>query len=350
MNETAATRIKNILQTVIIQYIYAGEPVGSGMVSKRHIPRLSPATIRHIMSEMEEMGYLMQPHASAGRIPTDKGFRFYVDSILKIKELPQSEREKINARCQRSQEIENIMSDASSIMSSLSNCMGVVLAPKFDNVFIKHIEFIRLGRTQVMMLLVSNSAIVQNYIVRIEEDLKQHDLERMSAYLNSIAKGLTLRKLKKKIIEEMRKEKTLYDWLMAKALKLSKAALDEGKNRNAGNIYVEGKANIFDQPEFIEDAEKMKLLFKTFEEKSVLVKVLDKAMDANGVQIFIGPESGFDEIRECSVVTAPYSNNGNIFGTLGIIGPMRMNYSRVIPLVNYTADLLSDIMARREAV
>ena len=350
MNETAATRIKNILQTVIIQYIYAGEPVGSGMVSKRHIPRLSPATIRHIMSEMEEMGYLMQPHASAGRIPTDKGFRFYVDSILKIKELPQAEREKINARCQRSQEIENIMSDASSIMSSLSNCMGVVLAPRFDNVFIKHIEFIRLGRTQVMMLLVSNSATVQNYIVRIEEDLKQHDLERMSAYLNSIAKGLTLRKLKKKIIEEMRKEKTLYDRLMAKALKLSKAALDEGKNRNAGNIYVEGKANIFDQPVFIEDAEKMKLLFKTFEEKSVLVKVLDKAMDANGVQIFIGPESGFDEIRECSVVTAPYSNNGNIFGTLGIIGPMRMNYSRVIPLVNYTADLLSDIMARREAV
>ncbi|MDP2681248.1 MAG: heat-inducible transcriptional repressor HrcA [Deltaproteobacteria bacterium] len=350
MNETAATRIKNILQTVIIQYIYAGEPVGSGMVSKRHIPHLSPATIRHIMSEMEEMGYLMQPHASAGRIPTDKGFRFYIDSILKIKELPQAEREKINARCQRSQEIENIMSDASSILSSLSNCMGVVLAPRFDNVFIKHIEFIRLGRTQVMMLLVSNSAIVQNYIVRIEEDLKQHDLERMSAYLNSIAKGLTLRKLKKKIIEEMRKEKTLYDRLMAKALKLSKAALDEGKNRNAGNIYVEGKANIFDQPEFIEDAEKMKLLFKTFEEKSVLVKVLDKAMDANGVQIFIGPESGFDEIRECSVVTAPYSNNGNIFGTLGIIGPMRMNYSRVIPLVNYTADLLSDIMARREAV
>ncbi|MEK7842488.1 MAG: heat-inducible transcriptional repressor HrcA [Deltaproteobacteria bacterium] len=350
MNETAATRIKNILQTVIIQYIYAGEPVGSGMVSKRHIPRLSPATIRNIMSEMEEMGYLMQPHASAGRIPTDKGFRFYVDSILKIKELPQAEREKIKSRCQRSHEIENIMSDASSILSSLSNCMGVVLAPKFDNVFIKHIEFIRLGRTQVMMLLVSNSAIVQNYIVRIEEDLKQHDLERMSAYLNGIAMGLTLRKLKKKIIEEMRKEKTLYDRLMAKALKLSKAALDEGKNKNAGNIYVEGKANIFDQPEFIEDAEKMKLLFKTFEEKSVLVKILDKAMDANGVQIFIGPESGFDEIRECSVVTAPYSNNGNILGTLGIIGPMRMNYSRVIPLVNYTADLLSDIMARREAV
>jgi len=350
MNVTAETRIKNILETVIIQYIHAGVPVGSVVVSKRYVPHLSPATIRNVMSEMEEMGYLMQPHASAGRIPTDKGFRFYVDSIMEIKKLPRGEREKIKTRCQRSHEIENIMYDASSILSSLSNCMGVVLAPKFDNVFIKHIEFIRLDRTQIMMLLVSNSAIVRNYVVRIEENLSQHDLERMSAYLNSIAKGVTLRKLKKKIIEEMRKEKTLYDRLMAKALKLSKAALDDGKNKNAGNIYVEGKANIFDQPELIEDAKKMKLLFKTFEEKSVLVKILDKAMDTKGVQIFIGPESGFDEIRDCSVITAPYGNNDNILGTLGIIGPMRMNYSSVIPLVNYTAGLLSDIMARREAV
>lgn len=349
MNERLATeRIKNILQAIIIQYIHTGEPVGSEMLSRKHSPHLSPATIRNIMSEMEEMGYLMQPHASAGRAPTDKGFRFYVDSILKVRELPWAEREKIKSRCQRSQEIEDVMSGTSSVLSSLSNCMGVVLAPKFDSVFIKHIEFIRLGKTQIMMLLVSNSAIIQNSIVRIEEDLKQHDLERMSAYLNSIAKGLTLQKLKKKIIQEMRKEKNLYDRMMAKALKLSKIALD--KDKNSDNIYVEGKANIFDQPEYASNAEKMKLLFRAFEEKSILIKILDKAMDLQGVQIFIGPESGFDEIRECSIVTAPYSSNGNILGTLGIIGTMRMNYSRVIPLVNYTAGLLSDIMARREAV
>lgn len=350
MNERlAAERIKNILQAIIIQYIHTGEPVGSEMLSRKHCPHLSPATIRNIMSEMEEMGYLMQPHASAGRAPTDKGFRFYVDSILKVRELPWAEREKIKSRCQRSQEIEDVMSDASSVLSSLSNCMGVVLAPKFDNTVIKHIEFIRLGKTQIMMLLVSNSAIIQNRIVRIEEDLKQHDLERMSAYLNSIAKGLTLQKLKKKIIQEMRKEKNLYNAMMAKALNiLSNIALD--KDKNSGNIYVEGKANIFDQPEFIEDAEKMKLLFKTFEEKSTLVKILDKAMALQGVQIFIGPESGFDEISGCSIVTAPYSSEGNVLGTLGVIGLTRMNYSRVIPLVNYTAGLLSDIMARREAV
>lgn len=348
MNKLTTDRIKNILQAVIVQYIYTGEPVGSNMLNKKHIPEMSPATIRNIMSEMEEMGYLAQPHASAGRIPTDKGFRFYVDSILKIKELPPETMEKIRARCQRSKEVENVMLNASSILSSLSDCMGIVLAPRFENIFIKHIEFIKLNKTQVMMLLVSNSGIVQNRVVRIEEDLRQHDLERMSAYLNGIAKGLTLRKLKAKIIQEMKKEKNLYDQLLAKALEISRVALD--KDKNTDNIYVEGKTNILDQPEFIQDAEKMRLLFKTFEEKSILVKILDKAMGSEGVQIFIGSESGFNEINVCSIVTAPYSNNGNVLGTLGVVGPTRMNYSKVIPLVNYTAMLLSDIMARREAV
>ena len=341
-------RIKNILQAIIIQYIYTGEPVGSGMLNKKYILELSPATIRNIMSEMEEMGYLMQPHASAGRVPTDKGFRFYVDSILKIKELSPETREKIKTRCQPFQEIEKVMGNASSILSSLSDWMGVVLAPRFENVFIKHIEFIKLGKMQVMMLLVSNSGIVQNRIMRIEEELVQHDFERMSAYLNGISRGLTLRKLKTKILDEMKKEKNLYDQLLAKALKLSKIALD--KDENTDKVYVEGKTNIFDQPEFIEDAEKMKLLFRAFEEKSILVKILDKTMHAQGVQIFIGSENGFNEIKECSIVTAPYGSDGNILGTLGVIGLTRMNYSKVIPLVNYTASLLSDIMARREAV
>ncbi|MBI5328736.1 MAG: heat-inducible transcription repressor HrcA [Deltaproteobacteria bacterium] len=349
MNERLTTgRIKNILQAIIMQYIYTGEPVGSNMLSKKHIPELSPATLRNVMSEMEEMGYLRQPHASAGRIPTDKGFRFYIDCILKVKKLSQPEMAKIKTRCHRSQEIEKVMFNTSSILSSLSDCMGVVLAPRFENVFIKHMEFIKLGKKQVMMLLVSNSGIVLNRIVKIEDDLEQHDMERMSAYLNGIARGLTLRKLKAKIVEEMKKEKNLYDQLLSKALKLSKIALD--KDENTDNVYVDGKTNIFDQPEFIEDAEKMKLLFRAFEEKSVLIKILDKAIDAKGVHIFIGSESGFNEINGCSIITAPYGSSGNVFGTLGVIGPTRMNYSRIIPLVNYTAALLSDIMTRREAL
>src|SRR3990172_457241 len=145
MNRRLTTeRIKNILQAIIIQYIYTGEPVGSGMLNKKYILELSPATIRNIMSEMEEMGYLMQPHASAGRIPTDKGFRFYVDSILKIKELPKTEKKQIRIRCQKCTDIGKVMYNASSILSTFSDCMGIVLAPRFDNVFIKHTEFIKL--------------------------------------------------------------------------------------------------------------------------------------------------------------------------------------------------------------
>jgi len=348
MDEILKMRIKSILEAVINRYLCTSEPVGSDMLSKRHIPALSPATIRNIMSDMEEMGYLMQPHASAGRIPTDKGFRFYVDCILKVRELPKTEKKQIRIRCQKCTDIEKVMYNASSILSTFSDCMGIVLAPRFDNVFIKHTEFIKLGRMQVMVLLVSSSGIVHSRIVRIEEELEQRDLERMSGYLNSIAKGLTIRGLKTKILEEMKKEKNLYNRLLAKALKLSKIALD--REENDSDVYVEGKSNVLNQPEFINDADRMKLLFKTFEEKSVLVKILDKAMDTTGIQTFIGSENGVNEIRGCSIVTAPYSSNGNVLGTLGVIGPTRMNYARVIPLVSYTAGLLSDIMVRREAV
>ncbi|MBI3398444.1 MAG: heat-inducible transcription repressor HrcA [Deltaproteobacteria bacterium] len=348
MDNRLTDRMKNILQTVIMQYIYTGEPMGSHVVSKKHMTALSPATIRNTMAVMEEMGYLMQPHPSSGRVPTDKGLRLYVDSILKIEELSKAEREKIKTKCQKSQEIERIMNDTSNILSAFSNCMGIVSPPRFDNIFIRHIEFIKLGKTQLMVLLISNSGIVQNRMVRIEKELKQHDLERMSGYLNDIARGLTLRKLKAKIIEKMEEEKTLYNQLLKKALTLSKIALD--KDEDTDSVYVEGKMNMLNHPEFTKDIEKMKLLFRTFEEKSVLVKILDKAMDAEDIKIFIGSENRFNEIKGCSIVTAPYGSNGNILGTLGVIGPKRMNYSKVIPLVNYTASILSDIMARREAV
>jgi len=341
-------RMKNILQTVIMQYIYTGEPVGSSVVSQKYMTDLSPATIRNTMSVMEDMGYLTQPHASSGRVPTDQGLRFYVDSMLEIEELSQAERKKIKTKYHESQEIERIMSDTSIILSVFSNCMGIVIPPRLDNISIKYIEFIKLNKMQIMVLLVSNSGIVQNRMVRIEEELTQHDLERMSGYLNEIAKGLTLGKLKAKIIEKMKEEKTLYDQLLKKALDLSKIALD--KEEDTDSVYVEGKMNILNDPEFTKDVEKMKLLFRAFEEKSILVKILDKTMHAQGVQIFIGSENGINEIKECSIVTAPYGSDGKTFGTLGVIGPTRMNYSKVIPLVNYTASLLSDIMTRREAV
>jgi len=170
----------------------------------------------------------------------------------------------------------------------------------------------------------------------------------MSGYLNEIAKGLTLGKLKAKIIEKMKEEKTLYDQLLKKALDLSKIALD--KEEDTDSVYVEGKMNILNDPEFTKDVEKMKLLFRAFEEKSILVKILDKALDTEAIKILIGSENRVNEIKGCSIITAPYTSNGNILGTLGVIGPKRMNYSKVIPLVNYTASILSDIMAKREAV
>lgn len=348
MSNRTPNRVRDVLQAIITQYIVSGEPVGSSILAQKYISDLSPATIRNIMSAMEDMGYLSKPHTSAGRVPTDMGFRFYIDSILEVKELSKAEREKIKEKYREASEIDAVMQDTSNILSSLSNCMGLVLAPRFDNIFIKHIEFVRLSRTQIMVLIVSTSGIVQNRIVRIDEELKQHELEKMTGYLNEIVKGLTLRMLKHKIIEEMEEEKNLYDQLLKKALVLSRIALDNTKQTD--NIYIEGKTNILEQPEFVYDLEQMKLLFKAFEEKSVLLNILDKAMNVLGIQVSIGSENGVGDIQGCSIITAPYSSNGNILGTLGVVGPVRMNYAKIIPLVSYTANLLGEIITQREAI
>jgi len=337
-------RTRGVLLAVIKDYIHTAEPVGSKTVVERYTFDLSPATIRNIMAELEEEGYLRQPYPSAGRIPTDKGFRFYVDSLLKVRELPEGERERIRCRYKDIDRLEDIMKETTKVLSTLSRCIGLVLTPGFDNVIIRHIEFIRLGCKQILILLASTTGMVYTKVIHTDEDIGQADLERMSVYLRGMAIGLTLRGLRAKVVEEMKREKALYDHLMAKALQMSEEAL---RGEGNGDVYVEGRVNILDQPEFRNDLEKMKALFKAFEEKGALVKLLDKGLSAEGVQIYIGEDIEFNEVKGCSLVTAPYGGKDYTLGTIGVIGPVRMDYSRVIPLVDWTARLLGDLLATR---
>ncbi len=341
MTQTLTDRDREVLEAIITDYIQSAEPVGSRTVSKKSKIGLSPATIRNVMADLEEMGFLTQPHTSAGRVPTDRAFRFYVDSILEVRKLKLVDRGRIEMGFQdEGMDTNEIMKRASSLLSLLSKQTGVILAPRFGSNIFKHIEFIKLREKTILVIIVCKSGEVQNKLIESDEHMSQDELDKYSRYLTEIMGGLNLVEARRKILEEMKKEKVLFDKLMYRALQLSQKALeDEG----GGDLYIEGKTNILQSPEFA-DLEKMRTLLQAFEEKTKIVKLLDKALLAQGMQIFIGAENEFNEMKDCSVIAAPYSRENFTLGTLGIIGPTRMDYPSIIPIVDYTARIVGKIL------
>ncbi len=343
MEEMLTARSQKVLEAIILHYIQDAEPVGSRTVSKKDTMGLSPATIRNVMADLEEVGFLMQPHTSAGRIPTDRAFRFYVDSILEVQKLSLSARDKIEIGLQdEGLDINEIMRRASSLLSLLSKQAGVVLAPRFGSLIFKRIEFIKLREKKILVIVVSKTGEVLNRLIEYDEQISQDDLDKYSRYLTEIMGGLSLVETKRKIMEEMKKEKVIFDRLMYNALQLSQKVLE---NEGEGDLYIEGKINVIQSPEFA-DMEKIRILLHAFEEKTKIVKLLDKALAAHGIQIFIGEENEFSEMKDCSVVAAPYSKENYTLGTLGVIGPTRMDYSTIVPIVDYTAKIVSKILER----
>jgi heat-inducible transcriptional repressor len=334
-------RDKNILKIVVKDYIHTGEPVGSRTVAKESVLNLCPATIRNVMADLEDMGLLQQPHTSAGRIPTEKGLRLYVDTLIDRQELSMPEQDEIKGTYEACHaDMSQLMRGTCRILSAFSHYTGIVMAPPLQETIFKRIEFIRIKRNQVLTIFVTTSGLVQNRVVEMEEDLSQDELNKITRYLNDVLVGLTLREVRERIVEEMRREKAVYDELLQKTLQLGGETLEAPEERN---LYIEGQTKILDEPAFA-DVERMKELFKAFEEKSVLVKLLDRSMKAQGVQILFGSECGVAGIEGCSLITSTYGHPGRLMGILGVMGPMRMNYSRIIPVVDYTAKLLTDIL------
>jgi heat-inducible transcriptional repressor len=293
------------------------------------------------MAELEELGLLFQPHTSAGRVPTEKGFRFYVDHILDVHELSQDEMKIIRSRLPSHQgEATDIFREISRILSSASHHLGVVWAPRVELIVLRHIEFVKLGPHLVLTLLVGTNGLVQNRIIETEDEFSQPELDRLSDSMNRLLAGLTLEQVRNKLVEQMRQEKTAYDSLLEQALKLGEKALS---SPNESDIFIDGRTNILGDPEF-GNISRMMDLFKAFEEKATMVKLLDKCMGPEGVKIAIGSESQIREIEACSLVTSTYSGGGRVLGALGVIGPRRMNYSKVIPLVDYAARILSEVL------
>jgi heat-inducible transcriptional repressor len=342
MNDILSERSRQILEAVIDDYIRTAEPVGSRTVTRRHGLALSPATVRNVMSDLEEMGFLSSPHTSAGRVPTDKAFRFYVDSLLQIRAITEIQQEEIRRQYQvPGRDVGEILKETSRILSSISNYIGIVVAPRFAANVFRQIEFVKLCGKRILVILVSESGIVQNRVIEAEEDLSAEDLVRMTNYLNNLLQGLTISEVKARIVREMEDEKVRYDKLLTRALKLSEVTLEE----SAADVFIEGQVNILEQPEFA-DVERMKEIFHTFEEKSQLINLLDCCMKADRVNIFIGSENFLSRMNQMSVITASYASGPNTLGVLGVIGPTRMGYDRVIPIVDYTARMLSELLGR----
>jgi len=340
MTQELTERSRHILEAIIDDYIESGEPVGSRAVVRRHNLALSPATIRNVMADLEDLGFLASPHTSAGRIPTEKGYRYYVDCLLQVRDLTRQEKRRIDSQCQFGGDLDQMLQETGKALSTLSNYAGIVMAPRFTSTVFKQIEFVRLSSGRILVVFVSQSGLVQNKLIEADPSLTQRDLEQISNYLNQTLSGLSISDVRSRITHEMQQEKALYDQLIRRAYELSGAAL---QGEVEGKVFIEGASSFLDQPEFA-DLDQMKRLLRAFEQKNTLIELLDRSQQASGVQIFIGSESNLSQIEGCSLVTASYRNVHGTIGTLGVIGPSRMPYSKVIPIVDYTARMISRLL------
>ena len=334
-----------VLRLVVEDYIETAEPVGSRTISKKMGQALSPATIRNIMADLEEIGYLCQPHTSAGRIPTGAGFRYYINHLLARKQLIRSERDLLQQVAEAGVAgADDMVRHASRLLSTLSRHACVVVVSRFSHQALRSLSLLRASSDRILLVAVLQGGWVQHRLIEDEPGLTTDELEKINAYLSDLAVGLTLPQLRAKILNEMKREKARYDSLMRRALLLGSKALSESV---PGEVYIEGRANILEQPEFAEDVQKLKRILHAFEEKSVILRLLDAAMESEALQVSIGSENPVEELPEISVVSSGYHQGETAMGSIGLIGPVRMDYSRVIPLVEYTARLLTSILENR---
>jgi heat-inducible transcriptional repressor len=341
MSFTVNSRDRHIFDMIMQEYISTGEPVGSRVVSRRYGLNISPATIRNVMSDLEEIGYLFQPHVSAGRVPTPDGIRFYLEEIFETKGLPKGEKSLIARQITKTiGNLKETIHEASVLLSEISKNASIVILPKIATFILKHIEFLRLDEGRVLVILVSSSGMVYNHIVQ-SEDLPQNELTKYSNYLNATYAGLTIQNVRDMLVSEMSSEKAKFDSLVKQAVQLGMKAIDGVED--TPDIVIEGKDSVFNYPEF-SDIEKLKDIVRAFEDRGRILRLLNRVLESPGVTVFVGEDLGNLGMSDFSMVASGYYRGDTPLGTLGVIGPMRMDYPRVIPLVEYMAKVLSSLL------
>lgn len=337
-------RERTVLVLTVLQHIRTGEPVGSRSLAGGLALDVSSATVRNTMADLEEQGYLRQTHVSSGRVPTDLGYRFYVDEIVGAKPLPTAGLEGIRERLgRRGREVPELIREASRALSAASRQAGLALGPQVLNARLEHLELRRVATQRVLAIFVTESRLVQTRLLDLEEDWSQESLDAMSRIWNERFTSLTLREVRARLVEIMAEEKAAYDSLVARALDLGRQAL--AGQLPEDELYLDGAANILDGPEFADPA-KVRALLEAIEEKGRLCQLLDQCLRAERVRIFIGGEVSLPGLSNLSLVTAPYRRQGQVVGVLGVIGPTRMAYERIIPIVACAAASLSECLSR----
>ncbi|MGL1832677.1 heat-inducible transcriptional repressor HrcA [Rhodocyclaceae bacterium SMB388] len=336
-------RSQILLKTLIERYIAEGQPVGSRALSRHSGLELSPATVRNVMSDLEEMGYIASPHTSAGRMPTAQGYRFFIDSLLTVQPLERSRIRTLRGQLQPDQP-QRLISTASHLLSDLTHFAGIVVTPRHDSVRIRQIEFISLSDTRILLIIVTTTGDVQNRILMARRKYSPSELTEAANYLTAHFAGYALDEMHTRLQSELQQLRSDITELMTAAVEASNDALQARDDQ----YVLSGETNLLDVEDLSSNMTRIRELFKLFERKTGLMQLLELSNRAQGVQIYIGGESGLAELDGCSVITAGYEVNGKVVGSVGVIGPTRMAYDQVIPIVDITARLLSNALSSKD--
>lgn len=333
-------RAELLLKTLIERYIAEGEPVGSRTLARYAGLDLSPATIRNVMVDLEEVGLVSSPHTSAGRVPTQRGYRLFVDTLLKVQPLDEHKVRIFKEELSADQDPHQLIANASHLLSEISKLAGVVLVPHRDEeVTFRHIDFLALSGRRILVILVTEDGRVDNRIIAADRDYTASELEQAANYFNESYAGKLLAEVKRSLVSEMQRASADLQRVMELATEMARKAFAAEK-AETDELVVSGESNLMDIPD-LGDIKKLRKLFDAFTAKRDLLHLLDQSMRVNGIKIFIGAESGYAALEDCSIVTASYNVDQRMVGTLGVIGPTRMAYEHVIPIVDLTARLLS---------
>jgi heat-inducible transcriptional repressor len=337
-------RSREILRHIVDAYMESGEPVGSRTISRRLSMALSPATIRNVMADLEEAGLLYAPHTSAGRLPTERGLSLFVSGLLELGGLSKEERENIDGKCAAAgRSVAEVLEEASSMLSGLSRCAGLVTAPKTERT-LKHIEFVHLGPGRALVVMVTEDGLVENRIIDVPMGLPPSSLVEATNYMTARLVGRTLGEARFGVLQELEQHRAELDALTSRVVEAGLATW--AGEKKGGTLIIRGQSHLLDEITALSDLERIRALFAALETKEAMVRLLEAADQAQGIQIFIGAQNELFGLAGCSMIIAPYRNSREqIIGAVGVIGPTRINYARIIPMVDYTSQVIGRILA-----
>lgn len=335
-------RSQLLFKNLMALYLNDGKPVGSSVLAKMPGVGVSSATIRNVMADLERMGLVHSPHTSAGRVPTDHGYRVFVDNILTVQPINQMLEEQIQQGFVQARTQDELFGSASNILSGLTGMASLVMLPNKEQEVLQHIDFVRLSENRLLVVLVLNEQDVQNRLIELEEPVSSEHLITLANYLNQHFAGKSLSKVKHLLVERMDELRQTMDQMMMSIVEATDEVIEKEMHAQMP-YFVSGQTNLFNYQE-LADTEKLRALFQSFEEHSHMLKLFDKSMQAKGIQVFIGQECGNESYQNCSVITTPYDVDGEVVGVLGVVGPSRMQYDHIVPRVDMTAKILSSLL------